>query len=152
MSVAHHFFSVVNPWLYILVFYWLYEGVIFILTGFFPIIPQVTLKFCAPKIVSTGIIVPSVVCGWQAALFAFEVGNLFSNLLIAGGFKGGVEGLRNSVFWAIYRDIYGELSFGCFLNEPIKGIWDLSLGLKISLKWCTFLDKLNYTLYSHFTH
>ena len=145
MSVAHHLLSVVDPWLYILVFYWLYEWVIFILAGFLPIIPQVTLKLCAPKIVSARIVVPSVVGSWQSTLFAFEVGNLFSNLLIAGGFKGGVEGLRNSVFWAIYRDIYGELSFGCFLKEPIKGIWDLSLGLKISLKWCTFLDKLNDT-------
>ena len=152
MSVADHLFSVVDPWLYILVFNWLDEGVVFILAGFFPVIPQVTFKFCAPKIVPAWIVVPSVVGCWQATLFAFEVWNLFSNLLIAGGFKGGIEGLRNSVFWAIYRDIYGELSFGCFLNEPIKGIWDLSLGLKISLKWCTFLDKLNYTLYSHFPH
>ena len=40
---------------------------------------------------------------------------------------------------------------GCFLRADMKGIWDLSFELKISRKWCTFLDEEGSTLCMCFT-
>ena len=121
MPITNHFLFFIDSRLNVLVFNWLYEGVVLVFLGGFIIVPERTLVFSTPEIVSARFVMPSVKCSRQTSLSTLEIRYPISDLLVTGHFCCNIKTLSYRVSWSVLIDLYTELSLRCLRREDMKG-------------------------------
>jgi hypothetical protein len=112
------------------------------------VISQRALEFNPPLVVPTATVVPPVVGYWKPLLLRSEIRDTLLDNLIGSIFEWGFK--RRASFnrpWSELGTLYVMgLYCGYCLKEDIKGSWDESFWLKLSLKNDIFL------IYTHLTY